>query len=115
MRIRVVPGSYDSRVPEGEPGDLHVGLRHGDTKRRHGEDLPGLRRHGEPAEALGRHVVQPAAAGRPVAHPADGRAGQRRPGPEEEAPAPASRQAAVLRLFNDLNLFKDHFCFCLIS
>lgn len=69
---------------EGAPGDLGVGPRCHDPKRRHGEDLPGLRRLGEPAEALGRHVVIPAAAGRSVAQPAVGRAGQLHPNVEEE-------------------------------
>lgn len=61
-----------------------MGPRRHDPKRRHGEDLPGLRCLREPAEALGRHVVQPAAPGRSVAHPAVSRAGQLHPDPEKE-------------------------------
>lgn len=73
-----------------------MGPRRHDQKRRHGEDLPGLRRLGEPAEALGRHVVQPAAAGRSVAQPAVGRAGQLHAGPEEEDPHPPAQKTALL-------------------
>lgn len=80
---------------EGEPGDLGLGPRRCDPKRRHREDLPGLRRRGEPAEALGRHVVQPAAASGSVAQPAVVRADQLHADSEEEDP-PCQQTAPVM-------------------
>lgn len=80
--------SLPSRSPEGEPGDLRVGPRHGVTERPHRKALPGGRRLGEPAEALGRHAGQPEAPRGPVAQPAVSPAGQRHAEPQEEAAPP---------------------------
>ena len=85
-------------LTEGEPGDLRLGPWRCDPKRRHREDLPGLRRWGEPAEALGRHVVQPAAPGGSVAQPAVVRADQLHADAEEEDPASQQTSPVMAKL-----------------